>query len=128
MQREVRRNLGLGTVLVILLTIIWVAVAGATTCNIYDSKGGLLDTYTMGGSGLTVSPDGSIVSISTTYNSGGGGGTTSYTVTPSAGAGGTISPSKAVTVSSGGTTSFTVTPNSGYSTASVSGCWGTWTG
>jgi len=56
----------------------------------------------------------------------GGGGDGGYTVTPSvSGSGGTISPSKAVSVSSGATTSFQVTPNAGY-TASVGGtCGGT---
>lgn len=49
-----------------------------------------------------------------------GGGGTSYTVTPSAGANGSISPNTAQTVSSGGTAGFTVTPSGGY-TASVAG-------
>jgi hypothetical protein len=42
-----------------------------------------------------------------------------YTVSTSAGSGGTISPSS-TTVNSGSTATFTVTPNSGYSIASVS--------
>ncbi len=46
-----------------------------------------------------------------------------YTVTPSAGAGGSISPNTAQTVASGDNTSFTVTPNTGY-TASVGGTCG----
>ena len=53
---------------------------------------------------------------------------TSYTVTPSAGSGGSISPSTAQTVNSGSTTSFTITPNSGYSISSVTGCSGTLSG
>src|SRR5574343_165202 len=53
----------------------------------------------------------------------GGGGGTTYTVTPSAGANGTISPNTPQTVNSGSTTTFTVTPNSGYS-ASVGGTCG----
>lgn len=52
---------------------------------------------------------------------------TTYTVTPSAGANGSISPSTPQTVSSGGTIGFTVTPNAGY-TASVSGCGGSLSG
>lgn len=52
----------------------------------------------------------------------------SYTVTPSAGANGSISPNTAQTINSGSTTQFTVTPNSGY-TASVGGtCGGTLVG
>lgn len=62
----------------------------------------------------------------------GGGGTTAqwavnnYTVSASAGVGGTISPASQ-TVSSGGSTTFTVTPNAGY-TASASGCGGSLSG
>jgi len=51
-----------------------------------------------------------------------------YTVTPSAGTGGTISPATAQTVSSGNKASFTVTPKSGYEIASVTGCAGTLSG
>ena len=51
-----------------------------------------------------------------------------YTVTPSAGANGTISPSAPQTVNQNATTSFTVTPNSGYAIASVTGCGGTLSG
>ncbi len=50
-------------------------------------------------------------------------GVQTWTVTPSAGAGGTITPSTAQTVNHGSTTSFVVTPNSGY-TASVGGTCG----
>ena len=52
-----------------------------------------------------------------------------YTVTASAGTGGTISPSGAVSVTGGSTRAFTVTPNSGYSISSVGGtCGGTLSG
>ena len=44
---------------------------------------------------------------------------TPYTVTASAGTGGTISPSGAVTVYSGQNQTFTITPNTGYTIASV---------
>jgi uncharacterized repeat protein (TIGR02543 family) len=47
-----------------------------------------------------------------------------YSVAPSAGTGGTISPSGAQTVNHGGTTSFTVSPSPGYTIASVTGCSG----
>jgi hypothetical protein len=48
----------------------------------------------------------------------------SYTVTPSPGANGSISPESPQTVDYGDTTSFTVTPDTGYSIASVEGCEG----
>ena len=51
-----------------------------------------------------------------------------YTVTASAGTGGSISPSGAVSVNSGATKAFTVTPNTGYKISSVSGCNGTLSG
>jgi hypothetical protein len=54
--------------------------------------------------------------------------TTTYTVTASAGANGSISPSGAVAVNSGATKAFTVTPNMGYKISSVSGCNGTLSG
>lgn len=49
----------------------------------------------------------------------------SVTVTPSAGPGGSISPSTPQTVPYNETVSFTVTPDEGYKTASVTGCAGT---
>jgi hypothetical protein len=51
-----------------------------------------------------------------------------YTVTPAAGANGTISPSIPQTVNYNATTSFTVTPNTGYHITSVTGCGGTLAG
>ncbi len=51
-----------------------------------------------------------------------------YTVTPSAGANGTISPSVPQTVNHGSTTSFTATPSVGYSTTWSGTCPGTPTG
>jgi hypothetical protein len=57
------------------------------------------------------------------YVSGGGGGPTTHTVTPSAGPNGSISPNTPQTVNDGTTRQFTVTPNAGYS-ASVGGTCG----
>ena len=50
-----------------------------------------------------------------------------YTVSTSAGTGGTITPTSRL-VSHGSTTTFTVTPNTGYSIGLVSGCSGTLSG
>jgi hypothetical protein len=49
----------------------------------------------------------------------GSGSVTSYTITASAGANGTISPTGSTSVSSGGSQTFTFTPDSGYEVASV---------
>jgi hypothetical protein len=51
-----------------------------------------------------------------------------FTVTPSAGANGSIDPATPRTVDQGATTSFTITPDSDYSIAEVSGCGGTLSG
>ncbi len=56
------------------------------------------------------------------------GGSTTYTVTPSAGANGTISPSTPQTVNSGSTTAFTVTPSGGYTTSVGGTCGGSLVG
>ena len=56
------------------------------------------------------------------------GATTTYTVTPSAGSNGSLSPASPQTVNSGATTTFSVTAASGYQIASVSGCGGTLSG
>ena len=47
-----------------------------------------------------------------------------YNVTPTAGAGGSISPGSAQAVTYNASTSFTVTPSSGYGISTVSGCGG----
>jgi hypothetical protein len=51
-------------------------------------------------------------------------GSATYRVTPSAGNGGTLSPSIVQTVDAGGTATFTVAANEGYSVSSVTGCGG----
>jgi len=51
-----------------------------------------------------------------------------FTITPSAGPGGGISPDTAQTIPSNGTAALTVTPDTGYHIASVTGCNGTLTG
>jgi uncharacterized repeat protein (TIGR02543 family) len=48
-----------------------------------------------------------------------------FTVTPTAGTGSSITPATAQTVTSGTTTSFTIAPGSGYGILSVTGCNGT---
>lgn len=51
-----------------------------------------------------------------------------YTVTASAGAGGTINPSGPITLNANATRSYTVTANNGYTLAGVTGCNGSLTG
>jgi hypothetical protein len=52
----------------------------------------------------------------------------SYTVTPSAGANGSVSPNSDQTVNQGDTTSFTLTPDTGYGIDTVEGCNGSLNG
>ncbi|HIJ86185.1 MAG TPA: beta-propeller fold lactonase family protein [Desulfuromonadales bacterium] len=52
----------------------------------------------------------------------------SYTITPTAGTGSSISPATAQTITSGATTSFTVAPLAGFGILSVTGCNGTLNG
>lgn len=52
----------------------------------------------------------------------------SYTVTPSAGSGGSISPDSPQSVNHGSTASFTATPDEGYSIDKVEGCGGSLSG
>lgn len=93
--------------------------SGAEGTRIHDATNHVywddVEIFSSNGSDAT----GSMVDGTIAYS---GGGTT-YTVTPSAGANGTISPDTAQTVSSGSVTSFTVTPSGGY-TASVGGTCG----
>ncbi|MBI5441217.1 MAG: hypothetical protein HY900_08405, partial [Deltaproteobacteria bacterium] len=51
-----------------------------------------------------------------------------YSVTPWAGAGGSLNPATAQTVTYNSTASFTVTPSAGYHVASITGCGGTLSG
>ncbi len=53
---------------------------------------------------------------------------TTFTVTPLAGSGGSLSPATPQTVNYNATTSFTVTPSTGYKIESVTGCGGTLSG
>jgi len=67
---------------------------------------------------FTTGPVTNDCTVTATFSLGG------YTVTPSAGANGSITPSTPQTVNHGLTTAFTVTPDIGYHINSVSGCGG----
>ena len=81
---------------------------------------------------------GSVTSAAAAFTwscAGTGGGSTAacsaprqYNVTPTAGAGGSISPGTAQAVTYNASTSFTVTPSSGYGISTVSGCGGSLAG
>ncbi len=87
------------------------SIASVTGCN-----------GTLSGNTYTTSAITGNCSVSATFNA------ITYTVIPSAGYGGIISPNTPQTVASGTKKSFTLTPNSGYGIASVTGCNGTLSG
>ncbi|MGD0282599.1 MAG: C10 family peptidase, partial [Dissulfurispiraceae bacterium] len=101
--------------------------AGTTTT---DSNGNYSFTGLPNGSytialsqiGYVFGPSTSVLSINGTNATGQNftGTPTVYTITPAAGANGSITPSSAVSVGNGGSQSFTITPNSGYFVGSVS--------
>jgi uncharacterized protein (DUF779 family) len=76
---------------------------------------------TLSGSTFTTGPVTANCSVSATFQQ-------VFTVTASAGTGGSISPAGAVSVGMGITRQFTVTPNTGYIIQSASGCGGTLSG
>lgn len=84
-------------------------IASVTGCS--GSLSGSTYTYTTGA--IT-----GACSVSATFAA----QASSYTVTPTAGTGGTISPNTPQTVNANGTTSFTVAANSGYTVSGVTGC------
>ena len=130
-----------------ILDVVWSSVSGAISYNVYISlTTNIADfSYVGNSSGTAASITGLeqgvtyYVAVSTVsavgeslldaYDSGyllTSTHTSTYTVTPSAGAGGSISPSSPQTVEEGANTSFTVTPNSGYQIDAVGGtCGGT---
>lgn len=77
---------------------------------------------TLSGNTYTTNPVTAACTVSATFTR------LSYTVTPSASANGTISPSTAQSVLSGATRAFTVTPNSGYTAVMSGTCGGTLSG
>ena len=67
---------------------------------------------------ITESGSGNLLVFAVTFDDT-GAAPTSYTITATAGSGGSISPSGAVSVAAGGNQTFTITPNSNYSISSV---------
>ena len=86
-------------------------IASVTGCN-----------GTLNGNTYTTGPVTADCTVSATF------AVNTYTVTPTAGPNGAISPSTAQTVTYNQTGAFTVTPNTGYRIASVTGCSGTLVG
>jgi hypothetical protein len=104
-----------------------ISPSGAVTVN-YGASQAFSFTPATGYQVLSVLVDGAAVTAASSYTFSNvtGGHTISvtfapitYTLTPSAGANGTISPSSAVTVNSGGSQAFSFTPATGYQVSSI---------
>lgn len=121
MQRVVLANsssLSGATVIETQIPTAWSDTSISATVNLGAFTSGTAYLFVYDATG-TANPTGYSVTV---------GGATTYTVTPSAGANGSISPNTPQTVNSGATVGFTVTPSGGY-TASVGGtCGGTLVG
>jgi hypothetical protein len=78
-----------------------------------------LSTTTLNYWGVYVSSTSGGTGTDTVCNFSTGGTITTYTITASAGSGGSISPSGTVTVNQGANQSFTITPSSGFNVSSV---------
>jgi len=99
----------------------------SVTLSIYTNPGSTFTGWSgagCSGTGTCVVPMTASTAVSANFNT----TPVTYVVTPSAGAGGSISPSTPQTVSSGATQSFTLNPNTGYTIANVTGCGGTLVG
>ncbi|MBI2100713.1 MAG: right-handed parallel beta-helix repeat-containing protein [Candidatus Vogelbacteria bacterium] len=94
---------------------------GSTWCQISNGQT-LTSSFCFGGSTLKYKVDfpGTADNFqSLTFTWQGAAPATTYTITATAGSGGTITPSGSVTVSAGSSQTFTITPNTGYQIASV---------
>ena len=100
---------------------VWLPATSLTSSTYTGAAGNTYSFYSIATSnvGTTQATPGAVQTIAVVA---------SYTVTPSAGTGGSIKPNTAQTVASGSTISFKVTPNSGFQVASVTGCGGTLNG
>ena len=118
------------------VTMTLAGAASATTATDvsgnYTFNGLINGSYTVTPvkAGYTFTPASSSVSINGANIAAGNfsAAVTAFTVTPSAGSGGSISPSSPQTVNYNSTISFTATPTVGYYLASVSGCGATYSG
>jgi peptidyl-tRNA hydrolase len=99
---------------------------GTTAFTVTPNSGYSISTVTgcggsLSGDTYTTGPITGNCSVSAVFTPAG-----PFTITPSAGAGGTVSPSTPQSVASGGNLTFTITPDPGYYVTSVSGnCAGT---
>lgn len=103
-----------------------VSQGSLTSFTISPTSGSLIASVvgcggSLSGNTYTTGPINNSCTVSVTFN------LRTYTVTATAGSGGSISPSS-IDVSHGGTTTFTVTPDSGRIIEAVSGCGGSLNG
>jgi lysophospholipase L1-like esterase len=83
---------------------------GPTPTHTYATPGNYIVSLTVNDGQATSDPDATSAQI---------GGASTFTITATAGAGGSIAPSGAVTVGAGGSQAFAITPNTGFHVADV---------
>ena len=98
------------------------------TFSITPNTGYHVNTLTVDGVSITPATTYTFSNVIATHTIAATFAINTYTVTPSAGTGGNLTPSTPQTVNYGNTTSFTVTANTGYYIVSVTGCGGTLVG
>ena len=106
-----------------------VDLRASSTCTISPNPGYHLATFTDDAAdqmGSVAAHRYSIGSVTADHAIGGSFAVDTFTVTPSAGANGSMSPNTPQTLPYNATASFTVTANSGYHVASLSGCGATY--
>ncbi|HJW33469.1 MAG TPA: PKD domain-containing protein [Holophagaceae bacterium] len=91
------------------------SATGASTSHLFTNTSGSAVAYTVTFKASDASGGSATATRVVTVNPGG----QTYTITASAGANGSISPSGAVTVASGNSQSFTISPNAGYVVSAV---------
>ncbi len=98
-----------------------VVVSGgtSTTFTMTPNSGYKIATVTVDGSSVATNPTYTFSNVTANHTISATFSVSTYTITASAGANGTISPSGSVVVSAGSSTTFTMTPNSGYKIATV---------
>ncbi len=92
---------------------------GSQTFNITPATGYSVASVTVDGTSIGAQPSYTFSNVTASHTISATFSLNTYTITPAAGANGSISPATAQTVNYGGSQTFTITPNTGYQVAAV---------